>query len=138
MVSERQRIAAHEAGHALAALHYGLPVTDTWVDDYQCETRIDPAAWATTPPADLLFLVMAGRESETLLCGANPAPHQHHSGDYDQTQQFAVAAVGEANAGWAIAEARQKAMDFAMRHHDLIAELGAQLTAAGRVDATVL
>ena len=69
MVSFRERVATHEAGHCVAALVYGIPIVSVTIDNAPNMHRGAYKAAHACGLECLTVLCFAGIAAEELLCG---------------------------------------------------------------------
>jgi hypothetical protein len=71
MVSFRQRTAYHEAGHAAAALTYGIPIIRVTIKNETPHLLVATIGHSTTPRLECMAtLCLAGPAAEAYFCGS--------------------------------------------------------------------
>lgn len=141
MNRQTMRVAAHEAGHALAGAHMGFPVhfSEVDADGAGGRTIFDPAAVRSADPRAALYACLAGREAEHMLVGPHPlGSGPTHRTDYQSAHHIARLAA-DAGLGRSpehvMGEVGRDARDFVLRAAPIISAMAAELVQRGRLEA---
>jgi hypothetical protein len=107
VVSFRERLATHEAGHVVGALTYGIPlvsVTITGLPHALCASYRPPRGLACE---SLLTFLLAGPEAEKEYCGA--VDDGGNRIDYDHARRELARQFGPLHVGFQLARYRDAA-----------------------------
>lgn len=136
-----QRVAYHEAAHAVAALHVGIPFEEIEITrDSSEQWGVMRTFWEVTPwryrkPTDLqrLFITLAGPAAEKHMVPGyswGAITLGGAGGDYRQAWEIAEQAVGKAYSGKLVYGVTRTARHFVRDRWDDIVRLGDALIVA--------